>query len=292
MDMARAEQMTFLEFQTKFGTEEECRAYLYKQRFPNGFICPSCGCNHAYEIRTRKLFQCKDCRKQVSVTSGTVMHRTHLPLTVWFWAIYLCVNDKRGVSALQLCKMLQISYESSWYLLARIRRAMGQRDEQYKLGGFVEMDDAYLGGTVHGGKRGRGTTRDKMVVALSIFDEKPQYLRLKLVNDLKNETLSAFAKEYLDSGAIISADGHRSYQNIDGFSTIQQNFSPDGDHLLWLHKTISNLKAFLLGTYHGRCEHIQSYLDEFAFRFNRRFFEKELFSRLTRAVALSCALLS
>lgn len=290
--MAQAERVTFREFQARFGTEENCRAYLREQRFPKGFVCPNCGCVEAYEISTRRTFQCKNCRKQVSLTSGTVMHHTHLPLTVWFWAIYLCANDKRGISAVQLSATLEISYESAWYLLRRIRKAMGQRDENYQLAGFVELDDAYLGGPKKDGKRGRGTTKPKMVVGLSLKDGKPRFLRLELVNDLKNETLTEFANTHLEAGAQISSDGYKSYQKLGDFSATQQNFSPTSDHLKWLHKAISNLKAFLLGTYHGRCTDFQDYLNEFSFRFNRRFFNNQLFARLLRATATSCVLLS
>ena len=165
--MARAESITFEEFRTCFSTEEICRAELFRLRFPNGFVCPKCGCTEYYPVRGRNAFQRRACRRQTSVTAGTVMHRTHLPLTAWFWAIYLCATDKRGISAVQLSRTLNICYESAWYLLHRIRRAMTQRDENYALSGIVEMDDGYVGGATHNGKRGCGTDKAKIVVALS-----------------------------------------------------------------------------------------------------------------------------
>ena len=112
--MAHAESITFEEFRTRFSTEEICRAELFRLRFPNGFFCPKCGCTEYYPVRWRNAFQCRACRHQTSVTAGTVMHRTHLPLTVWFWAIYLCATDKRGISAVQLSRTLGICYESAW----------------------------------------------------------------------------------------------------------------------------------------------------------------------------------
>ena len=142
--MAQAESITFEEFRTRFSTEEICRAELFRLRFPNGFFCPKCGCTEYYPVRGRNAFQCRACRHQTSVTAGTVMHRTHLPLTAWFWAIYLCATDKRGISAVQLSRTLNICYESAWYLLHRIRCAMAQRDENYALSGIVEMDDGYV----------------------------------------------------------------------------------------------------------------------------------------------------
>ena len=165
--MARAESITFEEFRTRFSTEDACRAELFRLQFPNGFVCPKCGCTEYYPVRGRNTFQCRACQHQTSVSAGTVMHRTHLPLTVWFWAIYLCATDKRGISAVQLSCTLNICYESAWYLLHRIRRAMTQRDEKYALSGIVEMDDGYIGGATHNGKRGRGTDKAKIVVALS-----------------------------------------------------------------------------------------------------------------------------
>jgi transposase-like protein len=117
---------------------------MFKLRFPKGFICPKCG-NQTYSfLKSRGLFQCSQCRRQTSLTSGTVMHKTHLPMTVWFWAIYLISKDKRGISATQLATELSLSYETAWYLLHRIRKAMSQRDMEYLLSGVVELDDTYL----------------------------------------------------------------------------------------------------------------------------------------------------
>ena len=113
--MARAESITFEKFRTRFSTEDACRAELFRLRYPNGFICPKCGCTEYYSVRERNAFQCRACRHQTSVTAGTVMHRTHLPLTVWFWTIYLCATYKRGISAVQLSRTLNICYESAWY---------------------------------------------------------------------------------------------------------------------------------------------------------------------------------
>ena len=152
--MARAESITSEEFCTRFSTEESCRAELFRLRFPNGFVCPKCGYTEYSLVRGRNAFQCRSCRHQTSVTAGTVMRRTHLPLTVWFWAIYLCATDKRGIFVVQLSRTLNICYEWAWYLLQRIRCAIAQRDENYALSGIVEMDDGYVSGATHNGKHG------------------------------------------------------------------------------------------------------------------------------------------
>ena len=215
------------------------------------------------------------------------MHRTHLPLTVWFWAIYLCATDKRGISAVQPSRTLGICYESAWYLLHRIRRAMAQRDEKYALSGIVEMDDGYVGGATHNGKRGRGTDKAKIVVALSKTENGAAlFTRMQVVEDVTGGTLQQVVDETVAPDSKIECDGYRSYRNLSGVELDAKKYEPGDLH--WLHKAISNLKAFLLGTYHGRCTQLQSYLDEFCFRFNRRKTGDQIFLRLARAVAASC----
>ena len=215
--MARAESITFQEFRTRFNTEDTCRAELFRLRYPNGFVCPKCGCTEYYPVRGRNTFQCRACRHQTSITAGTVMHRTHLPLTVWFWAIYLCATDKRGISAVQLSRTLGICYESAWYLLLRIRAAMGQRDEKYVLSGIVEMDDGYVGGASHSGKRGRGTDKAKIVVALSKTENGAAlFTRMQVVEDVTGGTLQQVIDKTIAPGAKIECDGYRSYRNLSG----------------------------------------------------------------------------
>ena len=287
--MAQAEKITFKQFQKRFSTEENCREFLYQQRFPNGFVCPRCGSNEYYPIYRRGLCQCKQCRKQTSVTAGTVMHHTHLSLVLWFWTIYLCVNDKRGISASQLANLLDISYESAWYMLVRIRKAMGQRDANYLLSGLLEMDEGYFGSKRSGGKRGRGTTQNKVVVAISKTEVKecPMYLRMQQVPNVKRVTLQEFIDSHVKDGSVVECDGYQTYTGLENVTVETKVYdSADGD-LHWLHTALSNAKAFLVGTYHGRCLHLQSYLDEFCFRFNRRHSGSQLFARLVRAVALS-----
>ena len=183
--MAKAERITFKSFRARFATEEDCRDYMFEVRLPNGFVCPKRGCREYSYLRTRHTCQCKSCRRQTSVTAGTVMHRTHLPLTVWFWAIYLCATDKRGVSAKALARQLELSYESTWYLLVRIWKAMQEHDKSYLLTGIIEMDEAYLGAPERGKKRGRGTAREKMAVAVSRNPkDHTMFLKLQIIPDV------------------------------------------------------------------------------------------------------------
>ena len=289
--MAQTEKISFKQFRDRFATENDCKNYLYKLRWPNGFICPQCGCHEFSFVKRRKLFQCSHCRHQTSLTTGTVMHRTHLPMTIWFWAIYLLSRDKRGISATQLTAELEISYESAWYLLYRIRKAMGQREHNYFLSGITELDDTYYGGADLGGKRGRGTDKMKIMVALSKSEAgRPKYLKMQVIDNLKGETISAFAEGNIEYGSAIQSDGYHSYRKplADDYNHQFKLFDSDAEMLHWLHIVVGNMKTFLLGTYHGNCKkNLQMYLDEFCYRFNRRAFKDELFSRLLHAVTES-----
>jgi predicted RNA-binding Zn-ribbon protein involved in translation (DUF1610 family) len=144
--MAQQASMTFLEFNEKFGTEESCREYLYQMRWSNGFICPKCGtAGESFNIKSRNLYQCKQCIHQTSVTAQTIMDRTRTSLVKWFLAIYLMSKDKRGCCALHLQRELKVTYKTAWSMAHKIRKAMGNRDEQYLLCGIVEMDDGFFG---------------------------------------------------------------------------------------------------------------------------------------------------
>lgn len=154
--------MSITEFRAKFDTEEKCRDTFFKLRYPNGFYCPKCGCNEYYFINTRGRYQCRKCRHQSSITSETVMDKTHLKLSIWLLAMYLFVNDMQGCSANRLSKELQIPYKTAWFVLHRLRSAMNDRDE-YILKGVAELDDAFFDAPEKGGKRGRKTKKTKDV---------------------------------------------------------------------------------------------------------------------------------
>lgn len=279
--------MSIAEFQSKFDTEEKCREALFKLRYPKGFICPKCGNNEYYFINTRGRYQCRKCHHQSSVTSKTVMDRTHLKLSIWLWAMYLFANDKRGCSASQLSKQLKLPYKTAWFLLQRLRFAMKNRDERYMLKGIVELDDAFFGAPQKGGKRGRGTKKTKVIVALQIDKEgKPMFLKMRTVANLRGATIGKFANESIEEGTQIQTDDYESYKKplADKYMHKYEIFDPNKQHLKWLHTMISNAKAEILGTYHGLAEkHKDLYFSEFCFRFNRRYFFEGLFERLAVA---------
>lgn len=147
--MAKGKGMPLGEFLKRFSTEKQCREYLASMRWQTGFQCPKCGGRHSYRL-SNGLYQCAQCRRQMSVTTGTVLHRSHVRLTIWFLAFYLVCYDKRGISAVQLSHQVGVTYKTAWYMLKRIRTAMGQRDATHKLEGIIEFDDAYFGGPTTG----------------------------------------------------------------------------------------------------------------------------------------------
>ena len=280
--------LTLMDFQAMFQTNEACRDHLFAMRFPDGFRCPDCGHDQYYLISSRHLLQCTACRTQTSLTAGTIFHKTRTPLSKWFWAIYLVAHDKRGISALALSRELGVTYKTAWLMLHKIRHAMHERDQEYVLTGIVEVDEAYFGGPGIEPKRGRGTNKTPAIVAISLSDKgKPQYLKMLAVEDVKKETLKAFITSSVDANATIVHDGFGAYQSLaEERSTLTMKFDPvnNPDHMQWLHKAISNAKSFILGTYHGiKGKYMQAYFDEYCYRYNRRKFKSEWFNRLLMA---------
>lgn len=276
--MARQDALSFVEFKKRFNTEEACRNHLFKIRWPKGFQCTKCGSRKYYYISTKHLYVCTQCHYQISVTVGPIMEKTRTPLQTWLWAMYMVLKDKRGLSAIMLSRDLKIAYDTAWHMIHNIRTAMGERDKLYKLQGKIEMDETYVGASDAGSKRGRGTTNTKVMVGVSLSAKgHPEYVKMELVDNIKGITLIDFANRNTAgiSKTTISSDAYRSYKALEkvGCEIDRKKFAikDDTDHLKWLHIIVSNLKAFILGTYHGLdTKHLQSHLDEFCYRFNHR----------------------
>lgn len=290
--MSKKKMLSFTQFIKRFPDENACMEYLYKVKWPEGFVCPVCGCRHCYAIKTRRQYQCTNCRHQTSLTANTVMHRSHLPLTKWFWAIYLVACDKRGISALALAGKIEVCYETAWNMLRRIRAAMEMRDERYILGGIVEFDDSYFGAGLKGkieGKGGRARGNQAVFVAVSKDAEgHPVYLRMQVTKNVQSESIAEFAQTRIAHGSIVQTDGFNAYRKplSKGYLHEREVFDPNSDLLKWLHHMIGNAKTFINGTYHGTStKHLQMYLSEFCYRFNRRFFNGAIFDRLLVAMA-------
>jgi len=285
--------MTLIEFQSKYGTEEQCRQYLFETRWPDGFSCPRCSHEESFNVASRGLYQCKSCRYQASITAGTIFDKTRTPLTKWFLAIYLSADDKRGISALALKSKIGVAYFTAWTMLQKIRHAMGEREASRYLGGIVEMDEAFFGAPSEGGKRGRGTDKTPVIVMVSLnHEEKPRMTRMQVVDKADGKAVGHFLGNHVIKGSEIRTDGLPIYNGIPemGYTHTRKiyNVKSQPKHLHWLHIIISNVKAFIGGTFHGLDKkHLQRYLDEFCYRFNRRQSKRSLFSRLLFACSIA-----
>lgn len=268
---------SYAEMRTWFPGDDACLDFLEWLRWPDGFVCPRCG-QAGSRLRDGR-FWCEPCRRRVSATAGTLFHRTRTPLTVWFAAAWYMTASKNGVAALTLYRLLGFgSYQTAWAMLHRLRTAM-VRPGRDRLRGVVEVDETFFGG-VRPGKRGRGAAGKTLVaVAVELHDPKGfGRCRLRVIPDAKADTLGPFLRDCVEPGSKLVTDGWRSYPSAVGTEYVHQaiNVARSGSkaHVLLpgVHRVASLAKRWLLGTHQGAVEadHLQSYLDEFSFRFNRR----------------------
>ncbi|RIV20870.1 IS1595 family transposase [Alicyclobacillaceae bacterium I2511] len=282
--------MNLVDFTNRFSSESACEEHLIALRWPSGFCCPKCGSRNAMRVQAAHrrnavnrvpLFECKDCHRQTSVTSGTIFHKSQTPLTKWFVAIYLVANDKGGIAATTLERALGVSYPIACLMLRKIRIAMADRNAKYRLEGIVQVDDFYLGGESEG-KRGRGTDQAPVVTGVSMKKGKPEYLFMDLVNDLSKHSVLEVLSGRLTKGVILETDGWPTYASCAEDLGVQSHLitrSRDGNKnetFQWLDKAISNFKKFIDGTYHGRQLDDQLYMEEYTYRYNRRNFGHRL----------------
>ena len=297
-------ERSLIEFQKEFPDNEACAKHIAAQRWPSGFVCSRCGNKEAWYLSKRHLFDCKACRFQTSITAGTIFHGTRTPLVKWYWMIYHIAMDKVGVSIAEMQRLLDIKeYRTAWLMAHKIRKAMADRDAQYSLAGLVEMDDTFFG--PKGTKRGRGSERKSTVLcAVSLYrdrqgNERPGFAHMQVVDNASTSIIEDFldrlgcgsaTKEGQDLLEAIRTDGWRAYgkaaksTDLAHYKVILRDPKAAGKLLPWVHRVISNAKAVIRGSHRGVSEkHLQAYLSEICYRFNRRFWEKELFDRLVRA---------
>ena len=254
----------------RFATEDACRTYLAELRWPGGFSCPRCGGGEAWSM-DGGLLRCRSCEYKLSRTAGTIFAGTRKPLLMWFRAIWWVVGQKNGASAKGLQRRLELgSYQTAWAWLHKIRRAM-VRPGRDRLAGSVEMDETFVGGEKPG-KRGRGAL-GKVLVAVAVEDQGGKgigRIRLAVVPSASQESLAAFATQTVEPGSTIRTD------DWSGYDTLPPAGYPHvvvPSHKLKIaHLTVSLLKRWLAGTLQGAVshQHLDYYLDEFTFRFNRR----------------------
>lgn len=267
--------MNILELEENFKTEEQCRDYLFELRWPEGFVCPRCKYPDCWQINEQK-YKCRGCGYQTTVIAGTIFQGTHKPLALWFRAIWYVTSQKNGASALGIQRVLGLgSYRTAWTWLHKLRRAM-VRPGRDKVGGNVEVDEAYIGGVEENGKRGRGTENKVLVaIAAEVNDGKLGRIRMKVIQDASSASLHRFIEDVVNKGSTVVTDGWGGYSGIEtkGYTrTIKTQKGSTEKMLPHVHTVVSLLKRWLLGTLQGACseEHMAYYLDEFTFRFNRR----------------------
>jgi transposase-like protein len=266
--------MNLVELIERFGSEDKSRARLEELRWPDGVECPRCDSKNIARMDDRHQYQCRSCRYQFSVTAGTIFHDTHLPLWKWFLAVYLITESKKGISANQLKRMIDVSYKTAWYLCHRIRAALNEVDAQL-LKGIVETDETFVGGKVEG--EGRGYTGNKTVVVGAL--QRGGNICLQVVRGRDRETLHGFIRENVAGDVeAIYTDEWEAYRGIADGDTEHETVNHSegqwtrGDvHTNSLENVWSLLKRSIISSYHQvSAKHLDAYLDELEFRFNNR----------------------
>ena len=277
------------ELGARFPDDLACARWLMAKRWPDGFRCPACGHDRGWELgRGVVLVECTRCHRQTSVTAGTVLHRSHLPLRTWFLAAWLVATHRNGISARQLWLQLGLgSYKTAWLLLAKLRRAMVD-PERARLGGLVEVDETTLPLRTKRDpitpKPGRSDEGKLLIAgAVELKGKGPGRARLAVIRDYSAATLGAFVGGHIQAGSTVVSDGWSGYARLREVKHDPKVVGPIAAHVLlpWIHRLFANAKRWALGVYHGlRAPHLQPYLDEFVFRFNRRRTPQAAFARL------------
>jgi transposase-like protein len=272
---------TLKEFREQFASESACLAYLWESRWPEGFRCSRCGSEKSWLIETRRVRQCQGCSYQGSATAGTLLHRSRFALREWFWTAYLVATHTPGLSATQLARQMGCGYKTAWFLLHRLRRAM-VNEIRSRLNGRVEADEVIIGGPVRG-KKGRGVTAAEhstlvfgAVEVIAYTDkhggymEKAGRLRLVVAPRADADSIRRFLEKNVEPGTEIATDQWKGYSTT-ALAGYRHDLHHPETHALHIHRAFGNLKTWLNGTHHGvDPKYLQSYLDEFVFRFNRR----------------------
>jgi transposase-like protein len=265
---------TLMELERRFRDEGACAEYVAKLRWRTGWVCPRCEGQENWLVR-RNRWRCSQCRYEMSVTAGTLFQDSHLPLTTWFRAMWYITSQKNGVSALGLQRVLGLgSYKTAWAILHKLRRAM-VRPGRDRLNGVVEVDETYWGGE-ESGAIGRGAEEKALIIVAAQENGKGiGRIRLRHIPDLTRASLHGFIAQTIEPGSTIRTDGLQAYRELSGYAHERcvQRRQPEGEHLLpRVHRVVSLLKRWLLGTHQGAVghDHLHAYLDEFTFRFNRR----------------------
>jgi transposase-like protein len=293
--------LSMSDFTQRYGTEAKCYRALYKARWPHGFRCPVCQGRARSRFRRegRVYYQCRACRHQTTLVSGTIFQGTRLPLKLWFQAFYLLTCTKTNLSALELKRHLGVNYKAAWRLKHKVMQAMMEREETRTLDGFVQIDDAYLGGERNGGKRGRGAEGKQAFIAAVSTDENldhPTYAVMEPVPTFSNECVRDWAQRRLAPEAEVYSDGLACFAQVVDLEHAHTVLVTEGGRAAtqvrgarWVNTVLSNVKRAIDGRYHAirQAKYARRYLGEAMYRFNRRFHLGEMLVRLVHAM-LAC----
>lgn len=273
--------LSLTSFLNTYGTEEQCRDKLFKARWPDGYRCPKCGHNEYYHVSTRKLYQCRQCKHQCSLISGTIFSNSKLPLTAWFLGIFFITQSKEGMSALNLRRLLGISINAAMKMKHKLQHVMKIADDSLPLEGLIELDDAYWGGKRSGGKRGRGAPGKTPYLAAISRNEAghPIHMRMSKVESFSSVEVSRWSLQHIHHESVVITDCFGPLRgvvdNVAFHGAIKSQGiydNPDNKIFHWINTMIGNVKRAIHGTYHSVSpRHLPRYLAEFCFRFNNRF---------------------
>lgn len=299
--------MNLLNFMSNFADEESCVTYLKEQRERRGVVCKHCGCTkHRWDAHKR-CFECRNCHSRQSLRSGTVMQNSKLPFRYWIATMFLLMSTKKSFSTEEIRRQLgHKRYQPVWEMVCKLRDVMGKRDAQYSLDGQVELDDGFF--TTERPeeekdtplKRGRGSQKKSKVVVMvesAPSQRHPRkgkpskvvgHLKMQVIPDLKTQTVTDVAKKHLEPSVELTTDDSTSYHKLGEHVQRHQTVISDKKNvekiLPWVHIAISNAKRLLLDMHHRiKNEYLQYYLNEFCYKFNRRYFGEKLFDRVVLA---------
>lgn len=280
--------LTILDFQDRFPNEKSCWEYLLKMRWPDGCACPK-KCDSKMD-KIGDLFQCRKCKAHLSITTGTMFHKSRLPLRKWFWAIFLMATSKKGMSMLYLQRQLGIkSYRTAWLMGHKIRHAMLERDALYTLNGTVQADEIFIGGKqTRAEQKASGTNKTAFLIGVEEDEkERPRFVTFEELEAIYDQQIVSAVEKNIKKGSMVKSDGSGAYKKLKkkGYQNLQSIYTKYPEqtiaHLKWVNMITSNLKRFLLSTYHGVFpKYRDAYLAEFAYRFNRRYWPHQAFDRL------------
>ena len=304
--------MSILSFAKEFPDEQSCKLKWKAIRELQGVVCPKCGSKEHYWKQDKEAFECKCCGHRQSLKSNTIMHGSQLPFRYWFAAMYLLTSTKKSFSAAEMQRQLgHPYYRPIWAMMQKLRQAMGKRDDRYMLNGTIELDEGFF--TVemsqeHKGeplKRGRGSQRKCAVLVMAesqavepseqpkgkrAVNRKVGHIKMRVMPNLSAQTLTEATSTHVSPDSTLDTDGSSSYVGLSGVvDELRKHVVPQDmicNLLPWVHIAISNAKRLLLDIFHCVSpEYLQGYLNEFCYKFNRRYFGPHLFDRLLIAGA-------